>query len=185
MAKYPRVNTSPCKRCGGTERYAMSYTCVNCCRARQKDPEYIAKQRRWRAENLEKARESRRRWASNNRDKENASRKRRMDGLTTEQILLRAAKFRARDRGLEFNLTLDDIVVPEVCPILGLPIVRNGENRDWWPSIDRIRTDQGYVKGNVAVISCRANRIKNDGTASEHRMVADWLDQVAPDRVFD
>lgn len=43
-------------------------------------------------------------------------------------------------------------------------------------SLDRIVPSLGYVPGNVAVISHRANRIKSDATADELRAVADWLD---------
>jgi hypothetical protein len=34
---------------------------------------------------------------------------------------------------------------------------------------------KGYVKGNVAVISTRANRIKSNATYKEIQMVADWV----------
>jgi hypothetical protein len=36
----------------------------------------------------------------------------------------------------------------------------------------------GYVKGNVAVISHRANAIKNNATAEELQMVARWVSKV-------
>lgn len=34
---------------------------------------------------------------------------------------------------------------------------------------------EGYVPGNVEVISFRANRIKNNGTADEHERIAQWM----------
>lgn len=36
-------------------------------------------------------------------------------------------------------------------------------------------TKKGYVKGNITVISNKANRIKNNGTAEEHEAIAKWL----------
>jgi hypothetical protein len=47
---------------------------------------------------------------------------------------------------------------------------------DTSPSLDKINPELGYVPGNVAIISYRANRIKNNGTAEEHRLIADWMD---------
>jgi len=80
--------------------------------------------------------------------------------------------------GVPFDLLLEDIVIPESCPILGIPLVRAvGLMTDNSPSVDRIIPDLGYVKGNIAIISNRANRIKTNATASEIRAVADWLDR--------
>lgn len=42
------------------------------------------------------------------------------------------------------------------------------------PSIDRIIPALGYVKGNVIVVSQRANTIKNNATPEELRRVADF-----------
>lgn len=44
-------------------------------------------------------------------------------------------------------------------------------------SLDRIDPNKGYIKGNIWVISLRANRIKNDATVSELRMIADAIEQ--------
>lgn len=41
---------------------------------------------------------------------------------------------------------------------------------------DRLAAGKGYVPGNVAIISMRANQIKNDATAEEHCRVAAWMD---------
>ena len=35
-----------------------------------------------------------------------------------EKFLLRNARERAKKKGIEFNLKLDDIVIPDICPIL-------------------------------------------------------------------
>ncbi len=48
-------------------------------------------------------------------------------------------------------------------------------SHDASPSLDRLEPTRGYVKGNVAVISYRANRIKTDATAEELQRVLDWV----------
>lgn len=79
----------------------------------------------------------------------------------------------------EFTVERSDIEWPIVCPVLGLELDWFSEKRsDASPSFDRIDAELGYIPGNVAIISWRANRIKNDGTAEEHRAIADWLDAV-------
>jgi hypothetical protein len=84
------------------------------------------------------------------------------------EYLLSGAKQRARRGGLPFDIDATDIVVPEVCPLLGIRLVALGGKRtDATPSLDRIDPIKGYVKGNVWVISWRANRLKNDATFQE------------------
>jgi len=91
------------------------------------------------------------------------------------KVLFRAARLRADKQGLPFDLEYDDIVIPETCPVLGIPIgVSRGRHTDNSASIDRIEPARGYVRGNVVVVSYRANRIKNDASISELRAVADF-----------
>lgn len=97
------------------------------------------------------------------------------------KLMLPIIKQNAKNRGLAFNLTHEDLIVPDRCPILGCILERGIGAKSAHaasPSVDRIDATKGYVKGNVAVISYRANVIKNDGTASEHRAVADWIDRM-------
>lgn len=84
--------------------------------------------------------------------------------------MLRSAKYRASKSGTPFNLGLEDIVVPDFCPVLGIRIFftyGSRATRDTQPSLDRIIPEKGYVKGNVIVVSFRANRIKSNATADE------------------
>ena len=90
------------------------------------------------------------------------------------------AKKRAAERGIEFDIAVSDIIIPTHCPVLGIPLVI-GEGRrgpaSSSPSLDRMHPELGYVRGNVTVISHRANIMKQDGTAEELRKVADWMDK--------
>jgi len=89
--------------------------------------------------------------------------------------LLSQAKIRARKYNLPFNLTLSDIVVPERCPVLGLKLeIGIGHSHSASPSLDRIIPEQGYVKGNVVVVSHRANTIKSDATIMELEKVLNF-----------
>ena len=92
------------------------------------------------------------------------------------QVMLSAAKKRAKAKGFLFDLDIVDIVIPDICPALGIALIKgDGVSTDSSPALDRIIPSKGYVKGNVAVISTRANRIKSNATYSEIQMVADWV----------
>ena len=93
----------------------------------------------------------------------------------------RNAKFRAKKKGLPFNLTLDHVkeIWPDdnKCRVFGIPFVRDA---NWAaspssPAIDRIEPAKGYTIGNIQVISRRANNIKSDATAAEVMIVAQYL----------
>lgn len=89
--------------------------------------------------------------------------------------MLKSARRRARDKGLEFNITDKDISVPEYCPVLGIKLeVGLGRQHDGSPTLDRIDSTKGYVKGNVEVISNKANRIKNNATLNELLSVVNY-----------
>jgi|694.fasta_scaffold48727_7 hypothetical protein len=79
-----------------------------------------------------------------------------------ERALLSRAKARAIKWGLLFDITIEDIIIPEKCPLLSIDIIPGSRgNYMNTPSLDRIDNDLGYVKGNIAVISMLANSMKN------------------------
>ena len=93
-------------------------------------------------------------------------------------FLLHHAKQRAKEKGLEFNLTIDDLSVPDLCPLLDIPLsVGDGKLHDNSPTLDRIDNAKGYVPGNVSVISYKANRIKSNATLKELRLLVERLVQ--------
>jgi hypothetical protein len=84
------------------------------------------------------------------------------------EILYMNAKARAKKSGIKFELERKDIVIPDVCPVLGIKLFR--ENKETWchaPSIDRIDNNKGYTKDNIMIISRRANILKKDATLYE------------------
>lgn len=92
------------------------------------------------------------------------------------KVLLNSAKKRAKDNNLEFNLELNDIVLPEYCPILNIKMQFNKKfAMDNSYSIDRIDSNKGYLKDNIQIISFKANTIKNNSTIKELKMVYDFL----------
>ena len=81
------------------------------------------------------------------------------------EALLRMARKRVKQDGVECNIDLSDIVIPEFCPVLGIKIDCSAPSRaDNIPSLDRIDPAKGYVKGNVWVISWKANHLKTNNT---------------------
>jgi hypothetical protein len=94
-----------------------------------------------------------------------------------EKAILCRARQRARKKELEFNLEVVDIIIPLKCPILDIEIIRNkkGNLKTNSPSLDRIDNTKGYVKGNVMIISNRANTMKNDATPEELIKFANWV----------
>lgn len=80
----------------------------------------------------------------------------------------RSARDRSRDRGTPFTITHEDIVIPDRCPVFGIPLIKGeGELIENSPTLDEIRPGEGYTSDNIWVISWRANKLKGDGTLAE------------------
>lgn len=95
------------------------------------------------------------------------------------QSMLHSAKCRAKERGREFNLKLEDLakLYVEKCPILGIDICWDNKESiaHGSPSLDRIDNNRGYVRGNVQIISHRANSLKKDYLLDEWERVAEYM----------
>jgi hypothetical protein len=90
-------------------------------------------------------------------------------------------KSRAKRSGVEFNMEWQDIDIPVICPVLGIPIVmgtnegmRTGPSPNS-PSVDRVDNNKGYIKGNIQVISHKANTMKNSATPDQLIKFARWI----------
>ena len=96
---------------------------------------------------------------------------------------LGAAKQRAKRDGVPFSITGEYLlsIATDECPVFHTPFewgksgLGRGRAKPNGPTLDRIEPNLGYVKGNVAFISYRANRLKDDGTMQDHYDIADWI----------
>jgi len=96
--------------------------------------------------------------------------------LTNPEVaILYRIKQRCKRENIPCDLEVDDIVIPDICPIFKKPLVIVAGRNDYAPSVDRINPKLGYIKGNIHIISDRANRIKNDSTPEELRLLADYF----------
>ena len=107
----------------------------------------------WRQNNLEAAKAKETAWRNDN------PRKR----------LVNCTKQSAKLKGLEHNITAEDLELPILCPLLGIPIDYTAGNGKTMlkPSVDRINPDLGYIKGNVELMSSLANTMKSKATPEQ------------------
>lgn len=93
------------------------------------------------------------------------------------------AKYRAKKNNIPFDLDFDYLlsIAGDECPVFKTPFVWEssglglGKTHEGTPQLDRVIPELGYIKGNVAFLSGRANRMKNDGTMQDHYDIADWI----------
>jgi len=95
--------------------------------------------------------------------------KRKTDSEKNKRVILTRIKQRAKREGIPFNITENDLVWNESCPIFGVDIdyTQNPSLSNNWASVDRIDPSKGYVVGNVRIVSMRANRAKWNLTDDE------------------
>lgn len=92
------------------------------------------------------------------------------------QILWSQSQRRAKKYGYEHNISKEDIVIPEYCPVLGIPlIISDGRSSYNSPTLDRFDNNQGYIKGNVRVISFRANSLKSNASVEELEKIIKYI----------
>lgn len=86
------------------------------------------------------------------------------------KVMLQSAKQRARAKGLDFDIDADYLlsIAPQFCPVDGQALdwnkelSQNGRSHSTSPSLDRIDSTKGYVKGNVRIIGDQWNRWKSN-----------------------
>lgn len=87
------------------------------------------------------------------------------------------SKERASQLGKEFSISFSDLVIPDTCPVLGTKFMFK---TPYSMSIDRIDNDKDYVKGNVQIISKKANSMKSDASIEELQRFAQWVLKTFP-----
>jgi hypothetical protein len=94
--------------------------------------------------------------------------------------LLKRARDSSKQRGLVFNISIEDIIIPVHCPYLKIELttISNGGRQESNASLDRIDNTKGYIKGNVQVISSKANFMKRNASIKELIIFAEGILQV-------
>jgi len=93
------------------------------------------------------------------------------DALSVSRILAGLMALRG-----PINIEPSDIIIPERCPVLGIPLVAGaGLKSGNTPTLDCIDPSKGYVRGNIEVVSWRFNKLKSDLTPDEMRRIAAWV----------
>jgi hypothetical protein len=141
------------RKVGGKRRY-----CKECCREYQRSDRFKAvRHKHWQTPEFKIS-----------------SKRRRV--CNKERIILKTAKKRAKKENWDFNLEITDVVIPDICPVFGIPLCRdNPRLLDNSPTLDRIDSNKGYVKGNVCVISNRANRVKGNSTIEDFLKIINYM----------
>jgi len=94
-------------------------------------------------------------------------------------MLLNKSKSRVKINNIEWNLKLEDIPeIPKKCPLLNIELKLDNKKTSYnSPSLDRIDNSKGYIKGNIQIISHRANTLKRDSTFEEIEMIYNYIKQ--------
>lgn len=115
-------------------------------------------------------------WQKNNSEKREIQRKRQKVN-NPARFLYQSSKIRARQKNLEFNIQKSDIIISEKCPVFNTEFTYN-RDRATSPSLDRIDNSKGYIKGNVIVISYRANELKRDSSVEDLTKIIDFYQNI-------
>lgn len=85
-----------------------------------------------------------------------------------QRYLFLSCRKRAQIENIPFNIEINDIIIPEICPILETKIIHEeGSDNLYSPSVDKIIPELGYIKGNIRVISRKANMMKLNANKEE------------------
>ena len=135
--------------------------------ALRRNAEYqLQRQRQWRANNPDLLKEQGKRSKATREERYRAN---------PLGYLLMIAKSRAKKSDINFDINVEDLELPSICPILLEPIDILNSSYRYGASLDRVNNELGYVKGNVRVISRKANRLKGDATADQLLRVVAYM----------
>lgn len=104
--------------------------------------------------------------------------------MSVEYKMRNRAHTRSKIHNVPFNIEVSDIVVPDICPILGITlVVKKGTPGGLHnsPSLHRIIPEKGYTKGNIVVISHLANMMLSNVTTENLLKFATWIQKTYTD----
>jgi hypothetical protein len=100
-----------------------------------------------------------------------------------QQVIWRTNRYHGGTKECDLDIDyLKQLDTTDICPILGIPMQwsagsdGNGKRNQNGKSLDRIDSSQWYIKGNVQIISWRANKIKNNATFEELIKLGKWAE---------
>jgi hypothetical protein len=156
----------------------------------EKKKRHTESQKKWLSKRLAsdpdyaiKIRDRKRNWQKNNYSSRLLYVKElRKDPLKWARYIRSQIKFRCDKNGIPFDLSKEDFerLIPSdgLCPVLGIELSYGKGRLPTSASVDRLIPSLGYVKGNVCIMSVRANLIKQDCIdPDELRKVADFLER--------
>jgi hypothetical protein len=132
-----------------TNKFGVSNLCIGCHRVRAKEYYFNGGRREYELEN-----------------------KIMLRTRYIRRIICHNAKKRAKHINVDFNLTKQDIIIPEFCPVFGIKLeVSSDYQGPGSPTLDRINNDLGYTKENVIIVSWKANTLKRDASLIEMKLL--------------
>lgn len=139
---------------------------------KQKVREYAAKHRKELSEWARAYRKNNPEWCRETRKRA----RKKLRENNPEYLIWMETKKRAKKRGISFEIEISDVVIPKLCPILGIELsFGKGTVHDASPSLDRIVPNKGYVKGNCFIISSKANRMKQENTLETLEKIISYI----------
>ena len=183
----PQPSSSFCKN--SRSRDGLSYWCKNCRsessltwqkqhkqKHRKYNRSYRAKNapainariKKWQTDNTERVRKNGREYKRKHAEEIKLAEKRKKASDPLKYWIRKAlarCKNRAKEKTVAFSLTKEDFLpLPELCCVFGIKLdYLSGPDKRAWASVDRIRPTDGYVQGNIRIISRAANMAKLDG----------------------
>jgi hypothetical protein len=160
-------NDSGCKLCGSTKYLGGYKTCEKCRinrrkiskRSDEKNKNKIkSRKAKYYAKNKETIKEKTKNYYTKHTIKQKYNKKKRKSKLSNIEFTLRLQEFEV-------------LMTETMCACCHRPF----DNNEHSISIDRIKSDVGYVSGNVKAICLRCNTIKNNGTIEDHKMIIEYM----------
>lgn len=111
-----------------------------------------------------------------NKDRINENSRQRRSDFKVQ--ILDSIKHRSKKRGEICNLELEDIIIPEYCPVFPWIKLEKTKTKNTTPSADRMDSLLGYTKENTTIMSTRANILKRDATLEELIALGKWAEKV-------
>lgn len=147
-----------------SKRYTRGYDyrCIECCIKRTTERHYKLR------ESILQQNKAKRDCLTVEEKREKAQQSKEWYRKNLKRLLLTRAIERSGKMGLECNIDINDIEIPELCPLLNVPFKYGSQSNKWYTySLDRIDNSKGYIKGNIQVITYLANTMKSKATKKE------------------